>query len=134
MPSIAPTTARCSMLMLLDISPLAPVRSTSARSSAADLVNTLVIPAAIAKIATSTPTTPAVPTMTTDDMPHRAGMLRMLNIVTARICFIGLGWFGLARSQRVDDRKSGRADCRHDTYADTQQQSHRCGHVDRPQG
>jgi hypothetical protein len=42
-------------------------------------------PSAIASTDTSTPTTPAIPTTITSDVPSRFGMLRMLMSVTCAI-------------------------------------------------
>jgi len=58
-----------------------PPRRTMARSGAPPRFSVAEKPAAMARIATSTATTPPMPTTTTRELPNRAGRLRRLSRV-----------------------------------------------------
>ena len=63
---------------MLAVSPVEPLRSTTATSSRAWPVTTARNPVAIESTATSTPTTPAMPNTATAETPRRCQIVSML--------------------------------------------------------
>src|ERR1700722_11827806 len=99
----ASTTIRTSLRdRALPDSDTEPLRKTMARSSRPVSCSVLDIPTDMARTATSTATTPALPMMTTKEGPSRCGRLRKFKATTALICATKFT-VPLSAGQSVDD-------------------------------
>src|SRR5688572_23439928 len=96
-----------------------PPRSTSATSGRPAAASVDWNPAAIARSAVNTATTPARPTTMTSDAPTRSGMLRRPSMVIDRICF-SMPAFRSAAGEGVDDGQALRAQRRQQADGEAQ--------------
>src|SRR5690606_7986358 len=87
MPSSAVINGAWSRVITELVSAIAPPRRMIAVRSSPVLLSVAENPAPIASIATSTPTTPAMPMMMTPDAPQRCGRLETPTLATARVCW-----------------------------------------------
>src|SRR5688572_29483112 len=109
-----------------------PPRSTRATSGRPAASSVDWNPAAIARRAVNTATTPASPTMMTSDGPRRSGMLRRPSIVMDRICF-SMRVFRSAPGEGVDDGEALRAQRREQADGEAQDDGcHGARHPDFP--
>jgi len=76
-----------------------PTRSTMTRSMRPVEASVAANPSAIASIAISTPTTPAMPATMTIEMPRRSGMVRTFIAVTAPTCCRTLAMINAPRAR-----------------------------------
>ena len=81
-----PITPRSSIETPLDNSLVEPPRSTTARSGSPPRSRVPAKPAAMARMAIITPTTPPMPTTITDELPSLDGRLRRFINVISMIC------------------------------------------------
>src|ERR1700722_8944270 len=108
----------------LTSSALAPLLTTIARSSRPVTCRVLTRPVDIASTEISTATTPAIPMMTTDDVPIRCGRLRIFIAETAAIWARAFMAGCSSDRKRVDDVQPLSAHRRRQATDDGQQHRH----------